>query len=180
MCEPTTIAMAAMVIGGGMQAYGQYQQGYTDKGIAKNNATMAGYASADAQRRGDEEAAKVHRAAMALRSAQRAGFAGKGIDVSYGSAADIQDQTGFFGEMDEQTARYNADMESWQHRVQQQNFKAQAQGIHPLLTATGTLLTTAGAAYSMGAKPTIGAGAGQGTSAQYFKSIGTPGFKYPI
>ena len=49
-----------------------------------------------------------------------------------------------------------------------------------LLTATGTLLTTAGSAYSMGAKPTIGAGAGQGTSAQYFKSIGTPGFKYPI
>ena len=44
MCEPTTIALAATAISGGIGAVGAYQQGQAAKAMGRNNQIMAEYA----------------------------------------------------------------------------------------------------------------------------------------
>lgn len=146
MCEPTTIAMIAMAAGGVMSAKASYDQGQVAKQVGKNNAQMAEYAAQDAQRRGEEEAAKVRRKGADIKSAQRATLAAKGLDLGFGTSADLQDQTDFFAESDMATTRDNARRQAWNARAQGQQAlamgKAEAQNAN--MQAMGTLLGTAG------------------------------------
>ena len=111
------------------------------KKVASANAKVADYQAQDAIRRGDEEANKIHRQTMGLQSAQRAGFAGHGVDVNSGTAANIQDQTDFFGQWDANTARGNAAKEAYALKSQAANYRAEASSINPLMSAGGSLLT---------------------------------------
>lgn len=144
MCEPVTLAL--MAAGTAMSAYGQYQQGQAADDAAKYNAKMADYGAQDAQRRGEEEAAAIQRNASSLKSAQRAAQAARGLDVSYGTAADLQDETDFFGQMDAATARYNAAQQAWNYRAQGSLARAEGRAAkyEGMLGATGTLLSGAG------------------------------------
>lgn len=149
MCEPATIALiatAATAAGTVVGAYGQYQQGQAANDAAKYNAKMAEYGAQDAQRRGEEEAAAIQRKAASLKSTQRAAQAARGLDVSYGSAADLQDETDFFGQMDAATARANAAQQAWNYRAQGTLARAEgrAAAYQGALGATGTLLSGAG------------------------------------
>lgn len=143
MCEPVTLAL--MAAGTAMSAYGQYQQGKSANDAAKYNAKMAEYGAQDAQRRGEEEASAIQRKAASLKSAQRAGMAAKGLDIGYGTAQDLQDQTDFFGQMDASTARYNAASQAWNYRAQGQLARAEGKAAkyQGMLGATGTLLSGA-------------------------------------
>ena len=144
MCEPVTLAL--MAAGTAMSAYGQYQQGQSAKDAGQYNAKMAEYGAQDAQRRGEEEAAGIQRKAASLKSTQRASMAAKGLDVGYGTAADLQDETDFFGQMDASTARYNAASQAWNYRAQGQLARAEgsAAAYNAKLGAAGTLLSGAG------------------------------------
>lgn len=146
MCEPTTIAMITMAAGTAVSAKAAYDQGQVAEATARNNATMAEYAAQDAQRRGEEEAAAIQRKGAALKSSQRVGLAAKGLDLSYGTAADLQDQTDFFTQSDAATARTNAARESWNLRAQGQQRLAlgKADALNSMYAATGTLLGGAG------------------------------------
>jgi len=146
MCEPTTIAMAAMAAGGLMSAKASYDQGKMSQEVAKNNATMAGYAAQDAQRRGELEAIELQRKGAALKSTQRANMAAKGLDLGYGTSADLQDQTDFFTQSDVATARTNAGKEAWKYRAQGQDFISQgkAAAYNGKMQAVGSLLSTGG------------------------------------
>lgn len=93
--------------------------------VANNNAVMADYAANDAQVRGEEEAMSVQRRAASLKSSQRVSAASKGLDLGYGTTADLQDQTDFFAQSDAATARTNAGREAWRSRTQAQDFRAQ-------------------------------------------------------
>lgn len=142
MCEPTTIALAATAISGGMQAYGQYQQGRVAQQVGRNNQMMAEYAAADAERRGEEEAIAARRRADQLAGAQRAAFAARGVDATAGTAADLLAQTTFFGQQDQDTARTNARREAWSLRAQGANARAQGNAAARAgrVSAFGTLL----------------------------------------
>lgn len=144
MCEPTTIALAATAISGGMQAYGQYQQGRVAQQVGRNNQMMAEYAAADAERRGEEEAIAARRRADQLAGAQRAAFAARGVDATTGTAADLLAQTSFFGQQDQDTARNNARREAWSLRAQGRNARAQGDAAARAgrLSAFGTVLGT--------------------------------------
>lgn len=144
MCEPVTLAL--MAAGTAMSAYGQYQQGQSAQEAAKYNAKMSEYAAQDAQRRGEEEAVAIQRKAASLKSSQRVSLASKGLDISYGTAQDLQDQTDFFGQMDASTARYNAANQAWSARAQGTLAKAEgrAAAYQGALGAAGTLLSGAG------------------------------------
>ena len=122
------------------------QQGKAAQQVARNNATMSEYAAQDAQRRGEEEASAIQRRAAALKSSQRVSLAAKGLDLSYGTAADLQDQTDFFGQSDAATARTNAGREAWSRRAGGQQALAEGQFArsNANLQATGTLLSGAG------------------------------------
>jgi hypothetical protein len=146
MCEPTTIALIASAAGTGISAIGAMNQASAAQQVARNNAQMAEYAAQDASRRGEEEAAAIQRKGAALKSAQRVNLAAKGLDLSYGTAADLQDQTDFFTQSDVATTRTNAQREAWSMRARGQQDLAQgrAAASNARLQAAGTLLTGAG------------------------------------
>lgn len=143
MCD---IALAATAISGTISAVGQYQQGQVAKQVGRNNQIMAEYAAQDAQRRGELEAQQVQRQARALKGAQRATMAARGLDLGVGTQAEILDSTDFFGQSDASTARFNAQKEAWSYREQgkQSRFEGRAAARQGTLGAFGTLLGTTG------------------------------------
>lgn len=146
MCEPTTIALITTAAAAGISAKASYDQGQVAQQVGRNNATMAEYAAQDAQRRGEEEAAAIQRKGASLKSAQRVSLAAKGLDLGYGTAADLQDQTDFFTQSDMATTRTNAAREAWNMRArgQQTAFEGNAAARNANLAATGSLLGGAG------------------------------------
>lgn len=171
MCEPVTLGLIAGTAAGGLGAAGTfgtaltamqaislaatvggtvvsagsaYQQSQANKQIAQNNATVAEYQAQDAQRRGEEDAQAIQRRAAALKSSQRVNMASKGLDLGYGTAADLQDQTDFFAQSDVATARTNAAKDAWGKRAMGANYRAEASAQNPLMAGAGTLLAGAG------------------------------------
>lgn len=120
-----TFTLGASLLGTGMSAMSAIQQGKAAEATARNNATMSEYAAQDAQKRGEQEAQDIQRRAAAVKSSQRVAMAAKGLDLSYGTAADLQDQTDFFAQSDVATARTNARKDAWSMRAQGANALAQ-------------------------------------------------------
>lgn len=146
MSAAQALTLAATIGSTAMSAGAAYQQGQVAKQTAANNARMAEYAAQDAQKRGEDEAMQVQRKGAALKSAQRVSLAAKGLDLSYGTAADLQDQTDFFTQSDVATTRTNAGREAWNLRARGQAQLAQgrADALNSMYQAGGTLLGGAG------------------------------------
>ena len=140
------LALGASVGGTVLSAGSAYQQSQVAKQTARNNAQMAETAAQDAQRRGEEDAASIQRKGAALKSAQRVNLASKGLDLSYGTAADLQDQTDFFNQSDVATTRTNAAREaaSIRSRGQQALAQGKADSLNAMYQAGGSLLAGAG------------------------------------
>lgn len=136
-----TIAAVAAV-SATIAAKASYDQGQVAKQVGRNNAIMAEHAAQDAARRGEEEAAAIQRKGAAIKSAQRVNLASKGLDLSYGTAADLQDQTDFFTQSDVATARTNAARAAWNYRAQGQQALAlgKADALNAQYQAAGSLL----------------------------------------
>lgn len=125
-------------------AAGAYQQAQFSKEMANYNAGIAEMNAQDALRRGNEEAMKVGRQGRQLGGTQRAVMSARGIDVGEGTAADILDQTDFFSISDQNTVRNNAAREAWNYRSRGAMERAQGDSISPFMSATGSLLGSAG------------------------------------
>lgn len=140
------LALGASVGGTVLSAGSAYQQGQAAKQTAANNAQMAEVAAQDAQRRGEEEAMAVQRKGAALKSAQRVSLASRGLDLQYGTAADLQDQTDFFTQSDVATTRTNARRDAWSTRARGQGElqRGRADATNAMLQAGGSLLGGAG------------------------------------
>jgi hypothetical protein len=138
--------MIAMAAGTAVSAKASYDQGQVAKQVGRNNATMAEYAAQDAQKRGEEDAAAIQRKGAALKSAQRVSLAARGLDLGYGTAADLQDQTDFFTQSDVATTRTNAGRDAWSMRArgQQAVFEGNAAARNANMQAAGSLLSGAG------------------------------------
>ena len=142
MCSPLpliAIAAGSTALSAGMA----FQQAGSQKAIANYNAQVAEQNAQDAERQGDEEAAKTRRQYAQVAGNQRAGFAAKGIDASTGSAADALDQTDFFSQTDQATAKTNANRAAWNIRAQKKGYEFQASSISPGTIAGATLLAGA-------------------------------------
>lgn len=90
------------------QAVGQYNAGQDAKSIADYNAQIALQQEQDALDRGKQDEEKFRQGVKGLIGSQRTGFAGQGVDVGQGSAADVQADAAFMGELDALTIRNNA------------------------------------------------------------------------
>ena len=145
MCDPTVI-LATMALSGAMSAKGAYDQGQVAKQVGRNNQIMAEYAATDALRRGDEDANKVRQRGAQIKGAQRSSMAAKGLDLGVGTSAELIDQTDFFNETDQATARGNAQRQAWAARAGGANARAQgdAAAQQGNLSAFSTALGTAG------------------------------------
>lgn len=139
-----TFTLGASLLGTGISAMSAMNQASANQQIAQNNAKVAEYQAQDIERRGQEDAQAVQRKAAALKSAQRVNLASKGLDLGYGTAADLQDQTDFFAQSDVATTRTNADKDAWGKRAMGANYRAEASAQNPLMAGAGTLLSGAG------------------------------------
>lgn len=86
--------------------------------LADYNAGVARLQAKDAVARGAEEESRFRAQIGGAIGAQRAGIAAGNIDVSYGSAVDVQADAAFLGELDALTIRNNAAREAWGYTVQ--------------------------------------------------------------
>jgi hypothetical protein len=147
-----TAAMAAMLAGTGLNAYGQYQAGQEEAGKAKQNAMLAEFQADEALSRGFLESARHQASVRRLTSTQRAGYASQGIDVFSGSATDVRDSAKSLGEVDAMMIRNNAVREAFGYRVQATSARDEAASARRRGTygTIGTLLTGGAQAYSAG------------------------------
>lgn len=144
MTTAQMISLGLSAAGTGISALGAYSQAQTNKAMAEANAKNAEVQAQDALRRGEKDAQEVQRRAAAYKSAQRTALAKSGLDLTYGTAADLQDQTDFFGQADADTARSNARREAWARQSQSANFQMEALASRPWLAGGSTLLAGAG------------------------------------
>jgi len=128
MAVMTAIAIAGLA----MSAYGAVKQSQAQKKQAKVaedageasaeqqefNARIAETQAEDAILRGKELESQVRLGTKGLIGAQRAGFAGQGVDIGVGSPVDVQADTAYLGELDALTTRANAAREAWGYKVE--------------------------------------------------------------
>jgi hypothetical protein len=146
MTTAQMIALGLSAAGTGISTISAMNQADAAKQVARNNAQMAEMAADDAIRRGEQDALAVQRKGAALKSAQRVNLASKGLDLTYGTAADLQDQTDFFTQSDVATTRDNARREAYNLRSRGQNMLAQgrADSLNSMYGAAGSLLAGGG------------------------------------
>lgn len=95
--------------------------------LAEYNAGVADLQAKDALERGYEDENKFRQSVRGMIGSQRAGQAASNVDVSYGSAVDVQADASFLGEMDALTIRNNAARESWGFDVQATDLRKRAE-----------------------------------------------------
>jgi hypothetical protein len=82
------------------------------------NASVADLQALDAAERGAIEASRYRQQVRGIIGAQRASYAGQGVDVSSGTPAAVQADTAAIGEMDALQLESNAKREAWGYQVQ--------------------------------------------------------------
>lgn len=163
--------LIAGLVGQGISAYGAIKAGKAAKKAgqlaheAKDseaeledyNAGVADLQADDAVLRGQMEEDKFRGAVRGAIGTQRAGIASGNIDVSYGSAVDVQADAARLGELDALTIRTNARREAWGYQVTAYDYRKGAE----ITRKEGVNLQKAGksqgnAAYISGAANVIG------------------------
>jgi hypothetical protein len=141
---PIMIGLAAG--GTAISAIGQIKGGNAAKSQGDFNAAVAEQQAQDALARGTQDEERFRQGVRTLIGSQRASFAGQGVDVGTGSAADVQADAAYLGELDANTIRQNAARTAAGFKVQAENYRmggsnAQTAGY---FGAASTVLGTAG------------------------------------
>lgn len=155
MCDPVTLTVltvAATVVTAGSQIYAgaaaNAQAKYEGK-IADRNAKYEREAGADAMNRRNIEQMRHWRRVSQMMGNQRAQMAGQGLDIEFGSPADIIDDTLTIGKEDSQTINENFAKEIKGYDINAANYTMQGRAARArgkaamtgaLLSATGTIL----------------------------------------
>lgn len=85
--------------------------------VARRNQELAAIEERNALKRGRRTEQAVRRDTRSLQRAQRAGFAGRGVDVNFGTPLDIVAGTDVIGEFDVGTVRQNTANERFAAQV---------------------------------------------------------------
>jgi ribosomal protein L9 len=142
---------------GAVSAYGAYNSAQGQKQsleyqskVDANNATVGEWQAQDAEKRGQDDAARARRANSQQRGAQRTALAANGLDLNSGSALSLLDDTEYFGAVDQQTVANNTTQEAWALRNRAANFtaasnlhKTGASNISPGFAAGSSMLSSA-------------------------------------
>lgn len=115
------VSAGSQIIGAADKAGALREQGVYQKEVADANARMAESNALDATQRGDLQALDISKKADQVVGAQRAGFAGQGVDVNTGTASDVQGETRLLSGLDRITAKNNAWREAYGYKVEAQN-----------------------------------------------------------
>ena len=146
----TALALGSLAFG----AYNQIRAGQSAKkageaerraaeasaDLAEYNAAVADLQATDAVARGAEDESRFRTTVRGLIGSQRAGLAAGNVDVGWGSAADVQADAAFLGELDALTIRTNAAREAWGYQVQAEDLRKRA----TIAREEGVMLEAAG------------------------------------
>jgi hypothetical protein len=126
-----------------MQAQAIKSQSKFEASQLKMNAKLQRFQASEAIRMGENEAQRHAMSVKKLMGRQRAVAAASGIEVSDGSAMDIQQETAGMGALDILTIRNNAWKQAWGYRVSATDLENQARftKIAGKYAARSTLLT---------------------------------------
>lgn len=138
-----TWAWVAVGVSTFLSAASAQQQASNNRRTAEYNAKVAEIQAQDAITRGNEESSKVRRQYAQMEGRQRAELAAKGLDLTEGTVADVIDQTDFFSQIDQNTARTNAAREAWGLRARRNAYQYEASTQKPgqaaFLAGAGTV-----------------------------------------
>ena len=146
MCSVTAgIAVAGLVLSG----YGMTQQAKSAKRQAQAQAQINELQAQDAEDRGRQAEQRARLRTRQLRSAQEAGFAAQGVELSSGSVEDVLAGTDLVGELDAQTIQRNAAREAWGYRTAagMARYQGASRAQSANAQAGGSLLTAASVGY---------------------------------
>lgn len=151
MCEPATLAATAMAVSGGINAYGQYQQGKFMEEQADYNAQVAEQNAEAAEVAGGDRAADIRERGRAIRSRQRSVGAATGLEVGSGTSLDLLMDTAMGSELDAQTAIYNSQQDAYGLRLNAGQLRRQGKmdSTASKYRAGGTLLSSAAQGYGL-------------------------------
>lgn len=146
---------AALSLAGGVySALATDAAGVYNQAMAEYDAKQLDDMAVDAIARGEEDARRVGQEGRRVQGEQRTAFAGQGIDVGVGTAADLQRETLDLNARDMRMVRLNAIEEARGIRTQAATTRANGRMGRRQATnqAAGTLLTGGAQAISMAAQ----------------------------
>jgi hypothetical protein len=145
------VAAGVSLAGGIYSALAADAAGVYNKAMAEYDAKQLDDLAKDAINRGELEAQRVGKDGRRMLGEQRAGLAGQGIDLSVGTATDIQMETQTMTEQDMRTVRLNAMQEARGIRAQAATTRANGRMGARAATnqAAGSLLTGGAQAISL-------------------------------
>lgn len=158
MCDPVSLGVltiAAGVLTAGAQVYGGMAanaQGKYEQKIANRNAQLEREAVKDAQHRDEIEQQRHWRRVAAALGQQTAEAAGLGLDVNFGSPAQLQEDTMMIGYEDATTINENFAKEIKGYDINASNYVAQGRAarargkaamVGGVMSGLGTILGTA-------------------------------------
>lgn len=163
MTDFGTIALASQATQAGTGIASGYSQSNAlrlqssfDQAAAEENAKLLERQAVDAEKRGGQDASLIGRRARQIVGEQRAKLAAAGVDVSRGSALDLQTETETMSEMDKLMARNNAAREAYGYR--REAIATRAGASVQSMAARGAARSTLLQSYTSGAKDiTLGA-----------------------
>ncbi|QGP79999.1 virion core protein, T7 gp14 family [Sphingobium sp. CAP-1] len=129
ICEPATLALIAAGVAAAGTGYAALAANAQAKGAARQaeaNAREASASAADALERGNQDQVRHYREVSARMGAQRAAMAANGLDVSFGSAADLVGDTALYGQEDASTIAENTNRDVRGYLIQGANYTAEA------------------------------------------------------
>lgn len=158
---------------GTLQQYGQKRREgeYVARGLDTNR-TLIDEQVADTLRGGDAQARRIKRDTLGTIGAQRVAGASQGLDLSSGTAADLQAEAAQFGEMDRLEAINNAHRQAYGLQVESANYGNEAEQVRQASRSAmrSTLLTGASQLYAQWPRTTA---SGQMTIPKGTRTSGT-------
>lgn len=112
MAALTALGIGLLIAGTAMQAKGMLSQGKAVRRAGEENERLGKEAAWDALQRGEEDARAYKTEVRGLIGQERAAYAGQNVDVSYGTAREVQEATLQLGGMDVERIRRNAEREA--------------------------------------------------------------------
>lgn len=155
MCDPVSLTLAAAAITAGGQIYGGLAanaQGKYENRVAQENRKHELNAAADARERGAIDQMRHYRKLAYSMGDMRAKQAASGLDLTFGSAADIETDTALLGYEDSAIIAENTRREVQGYEINAANYTMQGRAaksrgkaamIGGFLQAGGTILSSA-------------------------------------
>lgn len=174
MCH-VAVYYVAMAASAAMAAKSSYDQGQYQKKVGEYNARVAENQATDERAKATEAMSEERTKAMQLRATQRAAAAARGVEIDYGTALNIQEDTEMIGRINAQRIDRYGDQR--QEALTSEALMARSAGDNAVrqgsMKAVGSLIGAAGNAAKPSASASAAGGDGATVAPQWYRTTST-------